>query len=303
MSVLHNFMKKNMKSSKRKLKVHKLFKIIYFFSAILFLNSCHIEKLDDSSDEPTVTPTGRTASYSILNTDLSKITGTVTFIENNNNSTTIAVALENSSPSINNILFLRTQTANIGGKLMKVLNPVDGNTGVSTTVVSELVGNEKITYEDFLEFDGHITVGDSSESSGNVLAYVDLGPNELTGNQITYNLLAPDTGDFMANATFKERKNHSTAVRVDLIEYKENVSYPTILLNPERESLIHLSAVQGKFKGNGFSELKEINGNITTYKDLIAIDAILEVYYINELGDYEVIARGGIGINPTSFVQ
>lgn len=292
-----------MKSTIKKIKVHKLFKIICFISAALFLNSCQIEKIEDDKDVKTVTPTGRTTNYSILNTDLSVITGTLRFIENDNNSTTVVVILKNNTPSINNVLFLRTQTANIGGKLMKVLNPVDGNTGISTTVVSELVGNEKITYEDFLEFDGHITIGDSSESSGNVLAYVDLGPNQLTGNEITYNLLAPNTGEFMANATFKERKNHTTAIRIDLIEYEEGISYPTILLNPESESLIRLSDVQGKFKGNGFSELKEINGNVATYNDLLNIDAILEIYFINELGDYEVIARGGIGSNPTIFVQ
>lgn len=295
-----------MKSAQKKNKGHRLFKIICFITAIFFLNSCDIiERIDDDvvDDISSVTPTGRTATYSILNTDQSDITGTLTFIENENNSTTVKVVLRNNNPDINNILFLRRQTANIGGKLMKVLNPVDGVTGVSTTVVSELVDNEEVTYEDFLEFDGHITIGDSSESSGSVLAYVDLGPNELTGNEITYNLLAPHTGDFKGTVTFMERKSQKTSVRVDLIEFNTDLSYPTILLNPERETIIHFSDVQGKFKGNGFSEIDEINGNSTTYKDFLELDAMVEVYFINELGDYEVIARCGVGSNPTVFIN
>lgn len=299
-----------MKSAQKKIKGHRLFKIICFITTIFFLNSCDIiERIDDDvvDDISSVTPTGRTATYSILNTDQSEITGTLTFIENENNSTTVKVVLRNNNPDINNVLFLRRQTANIGGKLLKVLNPVDGVTGVSNTVVSELVDNEEVTYEDFLDFDGHITIGDSSESSGNVLAHVDLGPNELTGNEITYNLLAPHTGEFKGQVTIQERKNLSSAIIISIRDYEVDDEFPATLYNAlsdsGREPLVYFPEVKGEFKGFGFSELNQIDDTPTTYNDLINLDAFIEVSEIDKEGNYAVIARGGIGNNADASIN
>lgn len=274
-------------------KSSNAFRLIFllFFSAA-------ITQCSKTEEEPP-TPTGLTKTYTVRNTNLSEITGAITFIENVNSTTTIECNLQNTIASVNNVLYLRRGTANIGGGLAAVLNAIDGLTGKSTTVISKLNDGQKITYDDLLNFSGYIAIGVSGQNTGELAAHSDIGPNEFTGNQIVYQLLSPMDGNFKGLATFEERKKGTAALKIALQEYGLNNLYPAKLRSTEEgndtEILLEFPPVDGKFKGNSFSEFTEITSGPITYQEMLQLNATIEVYNENSAS---VIAIGGIGVNP-----
>ncbi len=66
-----------------------------------------------------------------------------------------------------------------GGPVVKLLNPVDGNTGHSYTNINKLDSGLAITFDNWLVYDGYINIYQRSVSLGNVICQGDIGSNVI----------------------------------------------------------------------------------------------------------------------------
>lgn len=223
-------------------------------------------------------PTGQSKEYAILNTNYSDLTGLVKFIENTDGSTTISVELNNTVNGINNPVRLRRNTANIGGDIAVNLNNIKGEDGSSFTTISKLANGENISYHQLIEFNGYIAIEDNI--SNVLIAYADLGPNELTGQKINFDLLSPN-GSFNGLVTIEERKKGTSTLTIGVFGLEDNEELPCTL-NIISDNSIHeftheLSPVKSSLNGFSFNELTELGGQVITYETLITLNAYIEV--------------------------
>ena len=275
---------------KNKIICGKKINFLFFFPVFFLIANC------SKDDAPPPTPTGQSKQYIIFNTNLSDITGTVDFIENTNGSTTISLKLNNSIEGYNNPVRLRRKTANIGGGIAVNLKSLNGENGISNTTLTKLENGESISYDQLAEFNGYIAIEGENENEGALLAYTDLGPNELTGEKVTYNLYSPD-GDFNGLATIEERKKGTAALMIGLLETDTESELPCalyILQESSDEEYVHqLSPITSESKGFSFNELTEIDGVATTYKEILELDAYIEVSDPIKTTSFK--AKGAIG--------
>ena len=277
---------------KNKIFRGKNINLIFFLPIFFLIVNCSKE------DTPPPTPTGQSKQYTIFNTNLSDLIGTVDFIENTNGSTTIYLKLNNSTKGNNNPVRLRRKTANIGGGIAVNLQSVNGENGTSNTTLTKLENGESISYEQLAEFNGYIAIEGENENEGALLAYTDLGPNELTGEKVTYNLYSPD-GVFNGLATLEERKKGTAALMIGLLEIdneSELLCTLNILQENSEEEYVHqLSSITSESNGFSFNELTEINGVAITYEEILEINGYIEVGDPNNTISFK--AKGGIGSN------
>lgn len=275
-----------------------LFRVILICVLVIFVDC-------KKGETSLLVPTGRTKIYTVLSTDLSNIEGTVEFVENDNNSTTINFNLQNTSTSFNNPIYLRRKTAYQGGGIAAILGDLDGRTGKSSFNISKLADDQKLTYDQLLQFDGYFAIELNDDNSGKLAASAHIGPNELTGNKVTYSMLFTEDSSYSGQATFSERANGSSSLIVSLLGSNANATYPSHIHRNDEGSdntiLLSLSPVESTFKGHGFSEISEIDGSPIMYNDLLELNATIDIHDSNDT--IIVIASGGIGSNPNTILQ
>ncbi|CAM4143168.1 hypothetical protein ZONE111904_04150 [Zobellia nedashkovskayae] len=273
----------------------KRFYCSFFFGMFFFITSFVMISCS-KEDSPAPVPTGESKQYSILNTNLSDFSGTVDFIENTNGSTTISLQVLNTIKNIDNVVRLRSNTANLGGGIAVSLNSLNGDKGISNTTVEKLQSGEVVNYAQLAEFNGYLAIEGINENAGVLLAYVDLGPNELTGKKSIYDLLSPD-GVFSGLVTVQERKKGTASLTVGIREIDEDVELPCSLHIPQysngEEFIQQLFSVKSDLNGFSFNELNEIDGNEITYDELLELNAFIEVS--NQDDSSSFIAKAGIG--------
>jgi len=250
-----------------------------------------------SDDTEPIVPTGKAKQYKLFETNISDLTGTILFSENTNGSTTILVEVTNTVKGIDLPVYLRRNTANTGGGIAIPLNNINGDNGISSTTISKLSNGENINYAQLLEFNGYLAIEDDV-MSGALLAFSDLGPNELTGKKITYNLFAPN-GAINGLITLEERKKGTTSLTLGILQTNDNDEFPVTLNilseNNNLEISEKLNPISGNLNGFSFNELTEINNELITYDRFIQTNSFIEIKQSVDAEDF--ISKGGIGSN------
>ncbi|WP_405410884.1 hypothetical protein [Maribacter sp. Asnod1-A12] len=245
-----------------------------------------------SEETAPIVPTGVSKTYTILRTNFSDLTGIIEFTENTNGSTTISVKANNTVKGINNPVRLRRNTANLGGDIAINLENINGETGASVSTISKLNNEETINYSELSEFDGYIAIEGENNSEGLLIAYADLGPNELTGRNTTINLISPD-GVFNGIATLEERKKGNTSLTVGVFGINDNIELPCsihIIQEDNSEFIKPISPVKGSLNGFGFNEITIINEIIINYDELLMLNGYIQVNNENDTSTF--FARG-----------
>ncbi|HET8838483.1 MAG TPA: CHRD domain-containing protein [Flavobacteriaceae bacterium] len=168
----------------------------------IFATSCS----DDDVNDP-INPIGDSQEYVLQTVSSSNISGTVTFMRNDDNSTTVEIDLEGTADGQIYPAHIHYNSVLETGDVAFTLNPVDGETGESTTTFSALTDGTAISYTDLLNFDGYVDVHLSETEMSTIVARADIGGNELTGESKTYNLHEVDVAGITGTATFEQRKN------------------------------------------------------------------------------------------------
>ena len=135
--------------------------------------------------------TGNSKTYDLGSVGGSSVSGTATFKEMNDNSITVELDLDGTPDGGEHPAHIHFNSVVETGGIARSLTSVDGSTGKSSTNFSALDDGSSISYDDLLDYDGHINVHLSSDDL-TVVAQGDIGGNELTGATKTYTLNEAD---------------------------------------------------------------------------------------------------------------
>ena len=121
--------------------------------------------------------TGETISYDLNERNAVGINGTVKFAERVNQTTLVSINLDNTLTSgIHPAHIHDTATGNI----IAGLNPVIGETGLSKTQVSSLVGGAAISYTELLTTNAYVNIHLSDDDLETIVAQGNIGSNADT---------------------------------------------------------------------------------------------------------------------------
>src|SRR5690606_17578559 len=270
--------------------------LFYLFIAAFILGSCSYD--DDNNGDNNGDP--NTKTYDLVSASDSSVEGTVTFEKNDDGSTTVEIELDGTSEGDMHPAHIHVNSAAEGGGIAVTLQPVDGDTGMSTTVVSALDDETGITYEELLDYDGHVNVHLSEAEMGTIIAQGDVGGNELTDVSKTYDLNSNGEDGVEGTVTITERLSGAALVEIDLEDTEDGAVHPAnIYTNSVLETgdiAISLNPVDG---ATGYSathvEMLDDETDIT-YEGLLEYDGHVRVHLSeDEMGT--IIARGDIGTN------
>ena len=236
----------------------------------------------------------RETSYTLKVEDVLGVTGTATFIETSSTESTIKLELSGVS-SGNHPAGLYMNTVVEGGPIVVALNPVDAS-GSSLTAVNSL------TYNQLIEYNGHIKVLNSSSETDVILVQGDIGSNVLTGNNVTYTLDTVDVFGVSGTALFEERENGNTLVTLNLNGTIAGEVYPATI-NLSSVSTIGggpvtktLNSVDGD-TGNSYTNIRELdNGMNISYDNWLVYNGFINIYQTSVVFD-NIISQGNIGSN------
>ncbi len=172
-----------------------------------------------NNDEEMQEPPGETGSKTELvmfSVSTGLPGGTVTFAELDDNSTKVTISLTGVAASANHPAHIHDNSGAEGGAIAVSLDPVTGATGKSETIVSMLDDGTVITYQDLIEYDGHVNVHLSAGELGTLVAQGDIGPNAFTANIEDYDLEATGGSGISGDVTFVERVNGEILVILQL---------------------------------------------------------------------------------------
>lgn len=276
--------------------------LVLMFAGTLF--SCS----DDDDDVIDDGFQGETKEYALNAVSDSGVDGVAIFTENEDGSTTIEIELDGTEEGGMHPAHIHVGNTTDDGAIAISLEDVDGDTGTSTTEVSELDNGEEITFEELKTFDGYINVHLSADELETIVAQGDIGDNELTDESVTYNLDEVGDSGISGTALFEERANGETRVTISLEGTPEGGSHPAhIHMGSVEEAPGGIAITFNPIDGDtgmsvtnidAFDDTDEGDGEAVTYEDLLAYDGYINVHLSAE--DLEtIVAQGNMGANAS----
>lgn len=281
------------------MKFKKTMKLILpMIMGVMLITSCSSD--DDSGTLPPIVDSGDSTTYQLNSVSDPSISGTATVIDNNDNTITVELDLQNTPSGGMHPAHIHFNTATEGGDIAITLGTVDGSTGMSSVTFSALDDGTSITYEELLDFDGYINVHVSADDLGTLVAQGDIGQNELTGEAKTYALGSVDVDGIEGTATFEERINGEALATIMLSNTPDGGMHPGhIHANTAVEGgdiLFTFNPVNGT-TGMSKTNVAALNDETAFgYAQVLDVDGYINVHLsAEELGT--LVAQGDIGQN------
>lgn len=277
----------------------KTFKFFMPLVMVAFIGLTSCDNDDDNGIEPPM-PTEFTTTYALSSVAVPEISGTATFTKNTDDTTTITLALENTPDDGMHPAHIHFNTAAEGGDIALTLGTVEGDTGIGMIRTATLDDGTAISYEELIVFDGYINVHLSPDDLSTLVAQGDIGQNQLTGAQTSYDLGSVAVDDIEGDVTFSERVNGEALAVITLEGTPEGGMHPAhIHANTAAESgdiLFTFNPVNGD-TGVSKTNLAAFDDETSfSYADVIDIDGYVNVHLsADDLGT--LVAQGDIGQN------
>jgi len=186
----------------------------------LFIAGC----TDDDDNGPSLTGQSKTCTLSSVSNPA--ISGTVKFAERSDNTTLVTIALNGTTSGNTHIAHIHENSAAETGGIIIDLSSINGASGKSETVVTELNNGTDITYAELLMLNGYVNVHVSATDLATLIAQGDIGENELTSASTTYALQSVNASGIDGTVTFSKRVNGSSLVKVNLNGASPTGNYP-----------------------------------------------------------------------------
>ncbi|GAA4280664.1 hypothetical protein [Gaetbulibacter aestuarii] len=252
----------------------------------------------DTPQEPQ--PTGMSKVYPLSAVANPSISGTATVLELDDNSIRVDIDLQNTPSGGSHPAHIHFNTAAEGGDIAISLEPINGDTGKSSTTFTTLDDGTAISYSQILEFDGYINVHLSASDLGTLVAQGDIGQNELTGNSKAYTLNSVAVPEIDGSATFYERVNGEALAVIALQNTPTGGEHPAhIHLNTAAEGggiAFTFNPINGD-TGMSKTNVAQLDDNTPFgYADIMDFDGYINVHLsASDLGT--IVAQGDIGQN------
>jgi hypothetical protein len=266
---------------------------------LFFLTSC------GEDDELTVPdPIGPFKGYRLTPINDSQVDAFVRFVQNDDNSVEATLFLAGAEDGNTYPSHIHANSVLEGGDIVISLESVtvSGTTGQSTTTITQTDAGTAITYDELLEFDGHINLHRSPDDL-TVIAQADIGGNELTGTSQDYFLGERDNSGTTGSLRLAERKSGATLATLTLDSVQnltEGASHPAHIHNN--------AAIEGGGIAISFTPVSGTTGMSMThieatdegtdigYSELLEFDGYVNVHESAE-NLATLIVQGDIGIN------
>ena len=244
--------------------------------------------------------TGMSMSYDLGAVNNSGVNGTVRFAALDNNEVKITISLSGTTAGASHPAHLHDNTAAEGGGIAISLEPVDGATGMSETIISAKDDGTPITYDELLDFDGYVNVHLSMEDLATIVAQGDIGQNDLTGMSTAYDLGEVAVPGINGSVTFFERVNSQTLAIIELANTPDGGSHPAhIHVNTAAEGggiAVSFTSVDGTSGMSKTNIAMLDDGTPITYDELLEFDGYVNVHLsMEDLAT--IVAQGDIGQN------
>lgn len=263
--------------------------------AILFVN-CSSD--DDAGPVGPVNPD--TKMYTLNEVENSGVSGTAIFENQQDGTTKITLELDGTPDGASHPAHIHMNSAAEGGDILVSLEPVDGSTGMSTTIVGQTDGGNSISYDDLLFVDGYINVHLSMDELEVIVAQGDVGQNELTGESKSYDLGETDVDGISGSIIFEERLNGEALATINLTGTPDGGSHPAhIHMNSAVQGggiLLTFTPVDGA-TGMSQTNISELDdGSSFNYNNVLDVDGYVNVHLSMDELDV-IVAQGDIGQN------
>ena len=257
---------------------------------------------DDDASVVLPMPTGESKLYQLNSVANPSISGTATFIENDDNSTTINLNVVGTPDDGMHPAHIHFNTAAEGGDIALTLGTVDGTTGLSTITTSTLNDGTSISYDELLNFDGYINVHlGPGDDLATIVAQGDIGQNELSGESKMYDLGERDVPGISGTVTFEERLNGEALATIALDGTPADGTHPAhIHMNTAAEGgaiLYSFTPVDGT-TGMSVSNVATLDDETPfVYADVLNVDGYVNVHLGPGDDLATIVAQGDIGQN------
>jgi len=276
-----------------------LLSFFIIFGFLFLITSC---AEDDSLTVPD--PVGPFKGYRLAPINESTVDAFVRFEQQDDNSIQATLFLANAEDGNTYPSHIHANSVLEGGDIVISLESVtvSGTTGQSTTIITQTDAGTAITYDELLEFDGHINLHRSPDDL-TVIAQADIGGNELTGTSQNYFLGERDNSGTTGSLRLAERKNGATLATLTLDSTQnltDGASHPAHIHNNAAIEgggiAISFTPVSGT-TGMSMTHIEATDeGTAIGYSELLEFDGYVNVHESAEnLGT--LIVQGDIGIN------
>ncbi|MBC8768241.1 CHRD domain-containing protein [Arenibacter sp. BSSL-BM3] len=245
--------------------------------------------------------TGDSKEFALHSVLVPTISGTAIVHKRLSGASLLELQLEGTPSDGEHPAHIHANTAAEGGDIAISLNAVAGASGKSWTHIEADDAGTAVSYEDLLEFDGYINVHKSIAELDVLVAQGDIGQNELTGNEVSYDLAAVSNAAIFGTATFSERVNKETLVTLELVGTTAGAIHPAhihsgAVADAPGAVIVTLGNVIGD-NGISVTNVTQANaGGALDYDALLAIDGYINVHLSAEDLD-TLVAQGNVGAN------
>ena len=243
---------------------------------------------------------GHNVKYELNEVNDSDVSGDIEFVELENGKVQIQISLSGTESGVSHPAHIHFNSAAIGGDILVSLDPVDGATGSSVTIVDQTDQGGDFNFGKVAGLDAYVNIHRSEDDLATILAQGDIGSNILTGETKTYNLEKLDVDGISGIITFKQRRNGFTLAEIKLDGTPNGGIHPAhIHANSAAETgniLVSLNPVDGS-TGESMTDIRLADdGTIIDFENILTLDAYVNVHLSpTELST--IVAQGDIGAN------
>lgn len=132
-------------------------KALHFTSLIFTLTLVSCDNSSQINELPDIL-TGRSETYTLYQASENNIEGTVTFSELKTGYTQVSLQITPTNKGLLHPVHIHFSAIDKNGAIAVVLNPVDGETGISITELIELENTNTILYKDLIALDASLKI-------------------------------------------------------------------------------------------------------------------------------------------------
>lgn len=244
--------------------------------------------------------TGESKTYNLEERAVEGISGTITFKERKNGNTLAEIDIDGTPEGGVHPAHIHMNSAAESGGILVSLTAVDGTSGTSFTDIKVTDSGEAFDYTDIMTSNAYVNVHLSETELGTIVAQGDIGTNELTGEDETFNLNEKDAPGISGEITFAERKDGSILATIQLTGTPNGGVHPAHIHENDAATggpiAVSFNPVDGT-TGTSLTSIKTLDdGSSMNYQLLKSFDGYVNVHLsANDLGT--IVAQGNIGIN------
>jgi hypothetical protein len=243
---------------------------------------------------------GTSKTYDLGEKAAPGISGSVTFSERNNGEVLSQIMLSGTPDGGQHPAHIHANTAVEGGGILLSFSPVNGDTGISATNIVSFDDGSAFTFSDIEALDAYVNVHLSADQVGVIVAQGDIGQNDLTGMNTSYDLGEKVVAGISGTVTFSERVNGEALAEIMLSGTPAGGSHPAhIHANTAIEGggiLFSFAPVDGDTGMSAINLASFDDGTSFGYSNIASLDGYVNVHLSSDqLGT--IVAQGDIGQN------